>query len=119
MRWKYIYGKTWHEVSDQLKADQHAQQQGLPIVVERQTVAEFMTRWLEDSAHPRVRPKTYDSYAQIVRLYIEPDLGHIQLSKLSPPGDTAAPEQDAQERAVAAHREILPCSSTDGTGASV
>ncbi len=84
MRWKYIYGNTWHEVSDQLKADQHAQQQGLPIVVERQTVAEFMTRWLEDSAHPRVRPKTYDSYAQIVRLYIEPEVGHIQLSKLSP-----------------------------------
>ncbi len=35
------------------------------------------------SARRRVRPKTYDSYAQIVRLYIEPDLGPIQLSKLT------------------------------------
>jgi integrase len=83
MQWKYIYGKTWREVSDQLKAAQHAQQQGLPVVVERQTVAQYLARWLEDSARRKVRPKTYDSYAQIVRLYIEPDLGPIQLSKLT------------------------------------
>ncbi|MGA7731284.1 MAG: hypothetical protein WCD37_08420 [Chloroflexia bacterium] len=56
-KWKYIYGKTWREVSDQLKVDLHTQQQGLPITIERQTVGEFLSKWLEDSARPRVRPK--------------------------------------------------------------
>ncbi len=70
--------------SDQLKVDLHTQQQGLPIMVERQTVGEFLSKWLEDLARPSVRPSTYSSYAQLVRLYIGPALGHIQLGKLSP-----------------------------------
>jgi integrase len=83
-KWKYVYGKTWRAVSDQLKVDLHAQQQGLPIAVERQTLAQFLSKWLEDSVRPTVRPMTFKSYAQLVRLYIAPALGHIQLSKLGP-----------------------------------
>ncbi len=81
---KVYYGKTRREVVDQLKSGPHTRQQGLPVSVERQTVGEFLSKWLEDSARPRVRPKAYDSYAQLVRLYIRPELGHIQLGKLSP-----------------------------------
>ncbi len=81
---KAFYGETRREVADQLKTALHTQQQGLPVAVERQIVGQFLTRWLEDSVRPTVRPKTYDSYAQLVRLYIGPALGHIQLGKLSP-----------------------------------
>ncbi len=38
---------------DQLKAAQHAQQQGLPVVVERQTVTQYLARWLEDFRAPQ------------------------------------------------------------------
>lgn len=57
---------------------------GLPVVVERQTVAQFLHRWLEDSARPAVRPKTFESYSQLVKLYLAPDLGNIPLAKLTP-----------------------------------
>ncbi|HZU05719.1 MAG TPA: site-specific integrase [Chloroflexota bacterium] len=59
-------------------------QQGLPLPAERQTVGQFLARWLEDVARPRVRPKTYHSYAQLVRLHLAPGLGRIPLAKLSP-----------------------------------
>ncbi|MBF6613856.1 MAG: site-specific integrase, partial [Chloroflexi bacterium] len=49
-----------------------------------QTLGQFLATWLEDSVRPTVRPKTYDSYAQVVRLYIEPELGRVQLGKLTP-----------------------------------
>jgi integrase len=83
-RRKAFYGNTRREVSDQLKAALHTQQQGLPVAVERQTLGQFIAKWLEDSVRPTVRPKTFDSYAQLVRLYIGPELGNIQLGKLSP-----------------------------------
>src|SRR5262249_32863247 len=55
------------------------------IVVERQTVAQFLERWLEDSVKPSVRPLTHEQYRQHVRLYLTPILGRHQLTKLAPP----------------------------------
>ena len=81
---KAFYGRTRREVADQLKAALHTQQQCLLVAIERQTLGQFLGTWLEDSVRPTVRPKTYDSYAQLVRLYIGPALGPIQLGKLSP-----------------------------------
>lgn len=81
---KVIYGKTRKDVSEKLKAILRDQQQGLPVDVGRQTVAAFLNHWLTDEAQPSVRPKTYQSYAQIVRLHLIPTLGHVQLSQLVP-----------------------------------
>lgn len=83
-RRKVIYGRTRKEVAEKLKVVLREQQQGLPVIVERQTVGQFLERWLEDVARPRLRPKTYHSYAQLVRLHLAPTLGHHQLSKLAP-----------------------------------
>jgi integrase len=81
---KYLYGDTRREVAEQIKAVLRDQQQGLPIAAERQTVAQFFERWLADVAKPSVRPMTYRSYAQIVRLHIVPALGRHQLAQLGP-----------------------------------
>ncbi len=51
---------------------------------ERQTVAEFLQRWLADSVKPTVRPLTYERYDQLVRLHISPAPGRITLAKLGP-----------------------------------
>lgn len=83
-RRKAIYGKTRKEVADKLKKALHDQQQGLPVAVERQTVAQFLTRWLADVVRPTTRPKTHAGYAQLVRLYIVPAFGHLQLARLEP-----------------------------------
>lgn len=84
LRRKYVYGKTRAEVAEKLTAALRDQQQGVPIATERQTVTQFLDRWLEDCVKPSVRPKTFTSYSQLVRIHIKPELGHIQLFKLSP-----------------------------------
>ena len=45
---------------------------------------QFLLHWLEEAVKPSVRPKTYTSYAQLLRLHIIPALGRIQLSELGP-----------------------------------
>src|SRR3954462_2676685 len=60
------------------------QQQGLPVVAERQTVRQFFTRWLEDTARHRVRPSTFRRYEEFTRLRIVPALGKLALTKLTP-----------------------------------
>lgn len=81
---KQFYGRTRREVAEKLTKAQHDVQLGLLLVTERQTVEQFLTRWLEDSVKPTVRPKTYHSYAQMTRLHIIPSLGRVDLTKLTP-----------------------------------
>jgi hypothetical protein len=82
-RRKVIYGETRKEVADKLKA-LHRDQASGTVVTERQTVAQYLERWLETVVRPHRRPKTAASYAQIVRLYLKPYLGHHQLARLGP-----------------------------------
>jgi integrase len=81
---QYFYGKTREEVAGKLSEATEKRRQGLPVAFERQTVAQFLERWLNDCVKPCVRPNTYYSYEQNMRLYLKPNLGPIQLSKLSP-----------------------------------
>lgn len=81
---KYLYGKTRKEAAEKLKVALREQQQGLPVAVERQTVKTFLERWLEDVVKPAKAPKTYASYAELIRLHAIPALGHHPLAKLGP-----------------------------------
>ncbi|MGI8589099.1 MAG: tyrosine-type recombinase/integrase [Chloroflexia bacterium] len=81
---KAFSGETRKEVSEKLKVALRDQQQGLPVAMERQTINQFLTRWLEDSAKQRVRASTYESYEIQVRVHIVPALGRVQLAALTP-----------------------------------
>ncbi len=81
---KSFYGKTRKEVSAKLNKALEDHWHGLPVAVERQTVGQYLDRWLSDVVQPSVRPKTHHSYAQLVRLHLTPGLGHHQLSVLAP-----------------------------------
>ena len=81
---KTFTGKTRSEVADKLTDALNSQQKGLPIAPERQTTAEFLDRWLQNSARPSVRPKTYIFYESIVRLHLKPVVGRFRLQKLTP-----------------------------------
>jgi integrase len=48
------------------------------------TLNEFLDRWLETSAKPRLREKSYQSYQSLLRRYIRPVLGERILSAISP-----------------------------------
>ncbi len=81
---KAVYAKTKQEVREKLREVQYDQDQGLPIDRKRQTVAQYLTRWLEDKIVPNRRPNTVADYTNHVRKHIIPQIGHIQLAKLTP-----------------------------------
>lgn len=81
---KSFYGTTRKGVAQKLTDALKQQQQGLPVAFERQTVAQFLDRWLADEVKPNRQPKTYQSYADTVRVHITPDLGRHQVAKLTP-----------------------------------
>ena len=78
-------GKTREEVNGKLTRALVDQQKGLPIVSERQTVAQFFASWLE-SVEPSLRTRTYVTYEGLIRLHAEPSIGRIVLSS-----DASAP----------------------------
>ncbi len=79
-----LYGKTRKEAQDKLRGALRDVDLGLDLVAGRQTVEQFMIRWLEDVARPKLRPSTLKSYESYVRLHIIPTLGHHRLTKLTP-----------------------------------
>ena len=81
---KYFYAKTKEAARERLRAAIRAQEQGLPVAAARQTLAQFLERWLVDSARPKLRERTFESYATVVRRHLIPSLGHHQLARLSP-----------------------------------
>jgi integrase len=81
---KTYYGKTRKDVQDQLTGALRSVQQGIPIISGRQTVGQFLDRWLNECAIQTTRPRTFEDYSVVVRKHISPALGHIPLVKLTP-----------------------------------
>ena len=81
---KHFYGETRSDVAGRLTKALQELQQGILPADDRIKLDAFLDRWLEDSVKPSVRAKTYDSYKQLARLYLKPELGHVRLSKLTP-----------------------------------
>jgi len=83
-RRRYVYGKTRKEAADKLAQLVRDADAGLTLTADQITVGDYLLRWLEDSVRPRLRPKTYRGYEQLVRLHLVPELGRLKLSKLTP-----------------------------------
>jgi integrase len=81
-RRKSIYGRTQAEVNEERIRILRGRQQGIPIGDGRQTVKQYLDKWLESIKPPMVRPRTYERFEGIVRLYLVPALGHYRLAKL-------------------------------------
>ena len=81
---KYVYGATQAEIVERLTVARKAAKDGVLVLDERQTVAQYLKHWLQHCARPKVRPSTFRRYSDIVRLHIEPELGPTRLSKLTP-----------------------------------
>jgi integrase len=81
---KQVAAKTQVEARKKLQAARVAAAQGLPVTSDRETVGQFLERWLADSVKPNRRPKTYAGYEGNVRLHITPFLGRLPLARLTP-----------------------------------
>ncbi len=79
-----MYGPTKEEVRKQL-TELHTQALHGGVSQPTQlTVAQYLTRWLEDVAKPKIRVTTYRQYEGLVRLHMIPHIGGIRLAKLTP-----------------------------------
>lgn len=80
---KSFYGKTRDDVRKKLTKALHDHQQSLPVAIPRQSVEQFFERWLSDCVKPKVRPKTFASYSQLVNLHIKPATGSLTLTEVA------------------------------------
>lgn len=81
---KPFYGRTRREVQEKLDQARQQQRSGILPTGPNQTVGQFLTHWLQHSVRPTVRPSTHASYADNVRLHIDPTLGRVRLQNLTP-----------------------------------
>jgi integrase len=81
---KSYYGTTRKEVQEQLTKVLSDIQKGLPVVSEKQSAGDYLGWWLENVAKPTVRPSTWTSYEELVRLHLRPAFEKVMLSKLTP-----------------------------------
>src|SRR5829696_2582294 len=83
-KYRYLYGKTRAAVAEKLTKAMAERDGGLVFEAGKLTVAQYMDRWLSESARNRLRPKTYKDYAGLTRVHVVPALGHIKLNNLTP-----------------------------------
>src|SRR5436309_7842431 len=81
---KFIYRQTQREAIKELQFANQAKMQGTLITTGEQTLEAFLTHWLQDTAQPNVRPRTFIRYRELIQLHILPVLGKVKLQKLSP-----------------------------------
>ena len=82
-RRQHFLGRSWDDAHQKLVTAQKAIQDGLPPAPAKQTVRQFLTPWLETSA-PSRKPRTNKRYRELVELHVLPQIGRIQLTKLTP-----------------------------------
>ena len=83
-RRRRFYGRTRGEATEKLRRAQTALTQGLPLAGERQAVGQYLARWLEESARPALRARTFQGYEINVRRHLIPEIGRTRLVKLTP-----------------------------------
>ena len=81
---KTLYGKTRGEVSEKLTKAMANRDGGLIFDAGKQTVGEYLARWLSNSVRGTVRQRTYERYESLVRVHLMPSIGRLKLKALTP-----------------------------------
>ncbi len=79
-----LYGGTRAEVAAKLAKVLSDREGGLTFDAGKQTLGDYLDRWLDDSVRGTVRQGTFERHEQIIRLHLRPSLGGIKLKALSP-----------------------------------
>jgi integrase len=80
----YVYGATRQEAKEKLKEAMDKANRGLLVNAQKTTVAEYFEHWLSVK-RMAIKASTYEIYDVNVQAHIVPELGTIQLQKLSRP----------------------------------
>lgn len=82
---KSLYAKTRAELREKQRRAERDADAGLILGAGRQTIAQFLERWLTDAVKPNRAAKTHAGYADIVRLHLAPaPFGSRRLDALTP-----------------------------------
>jgi integrase len=81
-RRKSFYAKTRQEAARLLRAALQDRDAGLPVAEGKQIVSQFIATWLE-KVRPSLKPKTYRTYEQLLRVHVLPTVGSTPLTKLT------------------------------------
>ena len=79
-----LYGKTRSEVAAKLSKALADREGGFTYDAGKQTVEEYLARWLSNSVRDTVRQRTYERYESIVRVHLAPAIGKVKLKALTP-----------------------------------
>lgn len=79
-----FYGATRKEAAEKLHDARQALKLALPVPTGRESLAQFLQRWLTDVAAQRVRPSTLRDYRGDLNRYIVPELGRLKLAEVTP-----------------------------------
>ena len=59
-------------------------EKGIDIDPKKLTFSEYLDKWLKDFGRTNLAPRTLENYESIIEKHLKPELGKIQLSKLTP-----------------------------------
>jgi integrase len=85
--------RTWTErttrpseeaINEWLRDQAKQEALGRAPVDDRQPLKVFLNTWLEDTVRPTLRESTYTNYKILIEKHVIPELGPVQLGKLSP-----------------------------------
>jgi hypothetical protein len=77
-------GRTRAEVVRKIRELEIKREAGGVGAVKVDTVAAWLDHWLTNIAVRRVRPRTLESYASMIRIHIAPGIGRHRLDRLQP-----------------------------------
>ncbi len=81
---KYFYDKKKSVVQEQLRQAINEQKQGILATGPHQKLKDYLIQWLEDVHKQDVLDSTYARHKSTINYHIIPELGHIQVHKLTP-----------------------------------
>jgi len=62
----------------------HQKDTGVFVAPAKITLSDYLNKWITDYAKPKLAKRSYDRYEDIIKKYIVPELGRVQLSQLMP-----------------------------------
>lgn len=85
-RFGYVYGYQYAEVKNALllKKAEYAQGAGSPHGCCHDTVAQWLSRWMEEEILGSVKPSSYQTYMNLLNKHLLPMIGKMQLAAVTP-----------------------------------
>jgi integrase len=78
-----MYARTQAQARQLLREAQRECEQGVLGNDARRTLGDYLEWWLDNCVRASVRPRTYESYADLTRRHLMPLLGSTQLTRLT------------------------------------